>query len=88
MITSENIVIEAQLQNVFISCESHAAFLRYSKVYILNHFINFESCDVMMNISKRGRVNFRMYLLNRKSFGHKTMQINRYNHGQCYYEIS
>ena len=45
-------------------------FLRYSVFYILNHSINFEICDSMMNISTWGRAHSWIYILNFKSFRH------------------
>ena len=53
----------------------HVWCLRYSIFYISNYFVNFESCDVMINISKRERMHFLIYLLNRKSFGQELGQI-------------
>ena len=35
-------------------------------------FLNFKSCDVMMSISTRGRVQFWIFLLNRLLFGQET----------------
>lgn len=64
MITYENAVFEAQFALYFI--------LEYSVFYILNHSMNFESCDIMIVISTRARVHFFMHLLNCKPFGHET----------------
>ena len=57
IITSENVVFEAQLKIFFISCKSHILFLR--------------SCDVKVSTSTRGTVELRMYLLNCTSSNHK-----------------
>ena len=42
MINFENLVFKAQFKNFFVSCKSHASFLRYSNFYISNYFINFK----------------------------------------------
>ena len=51
MITSKKAVFEPQFMNLFISWKSHTLHLRYSIFKILNHFNNFESCDIMMIIA-------------------------------------
>ena len=79
MITSKNVVFEAHFKFSFSLWKSHAPFLRYVIFYVLNYFINFESCDVMMSISKRVRIHFCIDLLNRTSFGPETWPANRYN---------
>ena len=56
MITSENIVPEAQFKNFSISWKNLVMFFIYSVFSILNHFIKFVSCDDMMSISTLGRV--------------------------------
>ena len=62
MVTSENVALKTQFMK-FISWKCHVPFFKYS---ILNHFMNFESCGVVMSISMRGRVHFLLYLWNRK----------------------
>ena len=51
MITSKYTSFEAQFNISFTSWKSYVSFLQYWIFYILNYTINFESCDVMMNIS-------------------------------------
>ena len=75
MINSQNVLFEAQFASIFILWKSHVSFMRYSSFNILNHFINFKNCDVLMSISFQGRVRFWVYLLNRESFGHETRPV-------------
>ena len=63
MITSENVVFEARFMIFFISWKNHFLLFRYSICYILNNFINFESCDVIMSTSSRDGVYFGSYIL-------------------------
>ena len=57
--------------------------------YILDHFINFENCEVMMSISTQGRVHFWVHLLTLKLLGHETGPTNRYHHfsGKCFHDL-
>ena len=50
-----SVVFEPQFKNYLTSWKSHVSFLRYSVFHIFNHWINFESCDAMINISTWGR---------------------------------
>ena len=81
MITSKNEVFEGQFNNVFISWKSHFPFLTYSIFHILNHSINFESCDAMISISTRVRI-FLIDLFNHELFGHEAWPTNKCCHGQ------
>ena len=83
MITSENIVLQTQFKNFSISWKSHVLFVRYSICYFSNNFINFESCDVAMNIIIRGKV----CLLNQMSFGYESRSTDRYSHLRYLQEI-
>ena len=63
----------------FHSWKSHDLFLRWSTFYILNHSINFKSCDVKMNLYPRGkRVHVWKYILNLELFCNETWSTNRY----------
>ena len=46
-------------------------------------FHQFESCDVIMSISTRGRVHFE-YIFCRKSFGYEIQPTNRYKYRQFF----
>ena len=54
--------VKVQWKNTFILWKIDTPFLRCLIFYILNHFINLESSDVMMGSSTRYRVNFWIYL--------------------------
>ena len=49
---------------------------------ILTIPLNYQICDVMMNISTWSKVHFWIDLLNHTSFSHQTWPIDRYKHGQ------
>ena len=66
--------------------EKSCPVLQISNFYIIKHYINFGSYDVIMSITTQGRVHFLMYLLNRKSFGSETWSTTRFSHGQSFYE--
>ena len=55
MVAPENVVFEAQF-NIFYFMEKSHSVLEISIFYILNQFVNFESCDVMMSNSTRVRL--------------------------------
>ena len=61
---SENGVFKTQFKIFFISQKSPALFLRQSVFCILNHYMNFGSCDIIMSIKVEYGVNFELYLLN------------------------
>lgn len=68
MANYEYVVFEAQLKNVSVSLNNHISFARYSSFNNLNHFIKFESYDIMMSIHTWSRVQFWVHLLNRNLF--------------------
>ena len=53
MITSKYAGFETQFNISFTLWKSYVSLLQYWIFYILNYIINFESCDVIMNISTR-----------------------------------
>lgn len=53
MIPSQNVIFETQVNNFFILWKSHVPSLGYSDISILNYFISFNYCDVMMSIETR-----------------------------------
>ena len=67
IMTSENVVL------IFNPWEIRVQFLRYSIFYVSNYSTNFKNCHVMMSISTRDSVYFRVYLLNCTSFGDETV---------------
>ena len=80
-ITSENVSSEAQVKNVFISEKSYVPFSRYESIFVFNHPMIYQICDVM-SIITWGRVNFLIYLLNHNSLSHQTWPIDRYKQEQ------
>ena len=60
MVTTENIIYELHFKN-FISCRSYIPFLRYANFGIVNHSMNLNSSDVIINISAPVRVCFSLY---------------------------
>ena len=48
--TSDNAVFDVQFNNYFVSWKN-VLFLRSSISYILNHSVNFNSCDIMRSSS-------------------------------------
>ena len=67
--------------------EKSCPVLQIFNFFILKHYINFGSYDVIMSITTQvSRVHFLMYLLNRKSFASETWSTTRFSHGQSFYE--
>ena len=62
----------------------HAPFLRYSIFYILNHPINFKSCDVMMYVRFLDIAYFWINLLNYKSLSRQTNETWKTNSHEQY----
>ena len=84
MVTSENAIFKTKFNiTSFISWKNHAMYLRYSVFYILNYSINFESCDVLLNVSTQKKSIFLQTSF--ESFGHETWPTNRYSHGPYFY---
>ena len=67
--------------NFLLLWKSHVQFLGYSIFCVLNYFINFEVCDIMMGILTQSKAHFSVYPLSYISFGHETWPTNRYSHG-------
>ena len=81
-ITSENVSSEIKVKNSFISQQSYVPFSGYPSFCILNHYIVYPICDVMMSVSMWARVHFWIYLLNHKPLFHQTRRTDRYKQGQ------
>ena len=52
--------------------------------YVLEQFMNFKSCDVMISINMLGGKHFWIYLLNPKSLSHETRPAKNYSKGQYF----
>ena len=85
-ITSQNVLSEAQVKNIFILWKYYALFSRYSSFCIFNHRMIYQICDVI-SIITWDRVHFWIYLLNHNSISHHTWPTNRYKQGQYFSAI-
>ena len=74
MITSQNVSSKAEIKKFFISWKNYVPFPSYSSFCIFNHSMIYQISDVTMSIWT--------YLLNHKSWIHKTWLVYRYKQGQ------
>ena len=85
-ITSQNVLSEAQVKNIFILWKYYAPFSRYSSFCIFNHRMIYQICYIIC-ISTWDRVHFWVYLLNHNPISHHTWPTDRYKQGQYFSAI-
>ena len=69
-ITSQNVLLESQVKNIFVSKKSYVLFSRYSSFCIFNHLTIYQISEVKMSISIWDMVHFEIYFLNHNTLTH------------------